>query len=78
LARSGRRPRLQRHQYPDPCAVVGREFAYEMLRAIAAIDEPRLRDGLGRLVEAELLYQRGRPRRSRHIFKHPLIQDAAS
>jgi class 3 adenylate cyclase/predicted ATPase len=58
-------------------AVLGREFAYEMLRAVAAIDEPRLRDGLGRLVEAELLYQRGRPPRSRYIFKHALIQDAA-
>jgi len=58
-------------------AVLGREFAYEMLRAIAAIDEPKLRDGLGRLVEAELLYQRGRPPRSRYIFKHALIQDAA-
>src|SRR5262245_19492406 len=58
-------------------AVLGREFAYEMLRAIAAIDEPRLRDGLGRLVEAELLYQRGRPPRARYIFKHALIQDAA-
>jgi predicted ATPase len=57
--------------------VLGREFAYEMLRAIAAIDEPKLRDGLGRLVEAELLYQRGRPPRSRYIFKHALIQDAA-
>jgi class 3 adenylate cyclase/predicted ATPase len=58
-------------------AVLGREFAYEMLRAIAAIDEPRLRDGLSRLVEAELLYQRGRPPRARYIFKHALIQDAA-
>ncbi len=58
-------------------AVLGREFAYEMLRSIAAIDEPRLRDGLGRLVEAELLYQRGRPPSSRYIFKHALIQDAA-
>jgi predicted ATPase len=58
-------------------AVLGREFAYEMLRAIAAIDEPRLRDGLGRLVEAELLYQRGRPPHSRYVFKHALIQDAA-
>ena len=58
-------------------AVLGREFAYEMLRAIATIDEPKLRDGLGRLVEAELLYQRGRPPRSRYIFKHALIQDAA-
>jgi predicted ATPase len=58
-------------------AVLGREFAYDMLQAIAAIDEPRLRDGLGRLVEAELLYQRGRPPRARYIFKHALIQDAA-
>jgi predicted ATPase len=58
-------------------AVLGREFAYEMLRAITALDEPRLRDVLGRLVEAELLYQRGRPPRSRYIFKHALIQDAA-
>jgi class 3 adenylate cyclase/predicted ATPase len=41
------------------------------------IDQVRLRDGLGRLVEAELLYQRGRPPRSRYIFKHALIQDAA-
>ena len=29
------------------------------------------------LVEAELLYQRGRPPRSRYMFKHALIQDAA-
>jgi predicted ATPase/class 3 adenylate cyclase len=58
-------------------AVLGREFTYEMLRAIAAIEEPRLRDGLDRLVEAELLHQRGRPPRSRYIFKHALIQDAA-
>jgi predicted ATPase len=58
-------------------AVLGREFAYEMLRAITALDEARLRDVLGRLVEAELLYQRGRPPRSRYIFKHALIQDTA-
>ena len=58
-----------------PC--LGRDFAYEMLRAITSLDEPRLRDVLGRLVEAELLYQRGRPPRSRYMFKHALIQDAA-
>jgi predicted ATPase len=58
-------------------AVLGRDFAYEMLRAITSLDEPRLRDVLGRLVEAELLYQRGRPPRSRYMFKHALIQDAA-
>jgi predicted ATPase len=58
-------------------AVLGREFAYEVLRAIATLEEPLLRDGLGRLVRAELLYQRGRLPRSRYMFKHALIQDAA-
>ena len=58
-------------------AVLGREFPYDMLRAIASQDEATLQDGLARLVAAELLYQRGRPPRSRYSFKHALIQDAA-
>jgi class 3 adenylate cyclase/predicted ATPase len=58
-------------------AVLGREFAYEMLRALGVIAEPSLSDGLGRLVEAELLYQRGRPPKARYVFKHALVQDAA-
>jgi predicted ATPase len=36
-----------------------------------------LQSGLGQLVADELLYQRGRPPRSRYLFKHALIQDAA-
>jgi class 3 adenylate cyclase/predicted ATPase len=75
MARLDRLPTLR--EVAQLGAVLGREFAYEMLRAITALDEPRLRDVLGRLVEAELLYQRGRPPRSRYIFKHALIQDAA-
>jgi class 3 adenylate cyclase len=75
MARLDRLPTLR--EVAQLGAVLGREFAYEMLRAIANLDEPRLRDGLGLLVEAELLYQRGRPPRSRYIFKHALIQDAA-
>src|SRR5262245_64851808 len=58
-------------------AVLGREFAYELLQAIAALDEDTLQAGLAQLVAAELLYQRGRPPRARYIFKHALIQDAA-
>jgi predicted ATPase len=58
-------------------AVLGREFAYDVLQAIAPMDETALQDGLRRLVEAELLYQRGRPPRARYLFKHALIQDAA-
>ena len=58
-------------------AVLGREFAYELLQAIAPQDEDTLQEGLAQLVAAELLYQRGRPPRARYIFKHALIQDAA-
>lgn len=58
-------------------AVLGREFAYEMLKALAAVEESTLQERLGQLVGAELLYQRGRPPRARYMFKHALIQDAA-
>src|SRR6266851_3991589 len=58
-------------------AVLGREFAYELLQAIAPQDEETLQAGLAQLVHAELLYQRGRPPRARYIFKPALIQDAA-
>jgi class 3 adenylate cyclase/tetratricopeptide (TPR) repeat protein len=58
-------------------AVLGREFAYEMLRTLAAVEESTLQDRLGQLVGAELLYQRGRPPRAKYMFKHALIQDAA-
>jgi predicted ATPase/class 3 adenylate cyclase len=58
-------------------AVLGREFAYDLLQAVALVDERTLQHGLARLVEAELVYQRGLPPRSQYIFKHALIQDAA-
>src|SRR6266849_4088561 len=58
-------------------AVLGREFSYELLAAIAPQDEETLQAGLAQLVGAELLYQRGRPPRARYLFKHALIQDAA-
>jgi predicted ATPase len=58
-------------------AVLGREFAYDLLQAIAWQDEETLQAQLAQLVAAELLYQRGRPPRARYVFKHALIQDAA-
>ena len=58
-------------------AVLGREFTYEMLRALSVVEESTLQDRLGQLVGAELLYQRGRPPRAKYMFKHALIQDAA-
>jgi predicted ATPase len=58
-------------------AVLGREFTYELLRAVALLDEMTLQQALARLVDAEVLYQRGLPPRATYIFKHALIQDAA-
>jgi TOMM system kinase/cyclase fusion protein len=58
-------------------AMLGREFTYELLQAVSPLDEAELQRDLARLVEAELLYQRGFPPQARYIFKHALIQDAA-
>ena len=58
-------------------AVLGREFAYEMLRALAGVEDALLQERLAQLVDTELLYQRGRPPRATYIFKHALVQDAA-
>src|SRR5262249_17372020 len=58
-------------------SVLGREFAYDMISALAGLEEEMLQRGLSQLVVDELLYQRGRPPRSRYLFEHALIQDAA-
>jgi predicted ATPase len=48
-----------------------------VLHAVSPLDELALQRELGRLVEAELLYQRGLPPQATYTFKHALIQDAA-
>src|SRR5262245_18637635 len=58
-------------------AVLGREFAYDLLQAVSPLDETTLQRGLTQLVNAELVYQHGLSPRSRYVFKHALIQDAA-
>jgi class 3 adenylate cyclase/DNA-binding winged helix-turn-helix (wHTH) protein/predicted ATPase len=58
-------------------AVVGREFAYELIRAVSPLDEATLQQALERLVDAELLYQRGLLPQARYVFKHALIQQEA-
>jgi predicted ATPase len=58
-------------------ATLGREFAYEVLQAVAALEEPVLQQGLTQLVAAELLYQQGVPPHATYTFKHALIQEAA-
>ncbi len=58
-------------------ATFGREFTYELLNAASDLEEEELQQELAKLVEAELLFQKGRPPTSSYIFKHALIQDAA-
>jgi predicted ATPase/class 3 adenylate cyclase len=57
-------------------AVLGREFNYELLCAVATVNESALQAELAALVRAEILYQKGRPPQSTYIFKHALLEDA--
>ena len=58
-------------------AAIGRQFAYDLLHTVSQLDEATLQRELQRLVDAELVYQRGLPPQSSYMFKHALIQDAA-
>ncbi len=58
-------------------AVLGRDFAYPLLRDVAEIDEPALQASLDRLADADLLFVEGAPPQANYRFKHALIQDAA-
>ena len=58
-------------------SIIGREFTYELLDAVARVSQATLLEGLERLVRSDLLGQRGAPPQARYIFKHALIRDAA-
>ena len=58
-------------------AVLGREFGYPLLAAMVGMDDAPLRHGLGRLVDAEILFARGEPPAATYTFKHALIQETA-
>src|SRR3977135_2054183 len=47
-------------------ATIGRQFSYTLLQAVAQLNERTLQEELHRLVEAELLYQRGLPPEAYH------------
>ena len=58
-------------------AVIGRDFSYGLLRAVAGIDDLALQGALDQLAEADILLVQGVPPQSEYRFKHALIQDAA-
>ena len=57
-------------------AVLGREFSHELLAAVATAGRADPAGGAGQLVQAEILYPKGRPPRCTYIFKHALLEDA--
>jgi class 3 adenylate cyclase/tetratricopeptide (TPR) repeat protein len=62
-------------------AMLGRDFSYALLRAVAApmggVGDPALQPALDRLVDADLLFVEGAGTQATYRFKHALIQDAA-
>jgi tetratricopeptide (TPR) repeat protein len=58
-------------------SVIGRQFSYQILRALAPMPEEELQTALSRLCDAELLFVQGFPPDASYTFKHALIQEAA-
>ena len=58
-------------------AVLGREFAYELIEPVARRPERELQAALDQLGDAGLLFCRGIAPHSSYLFKHALVQDAA-
>ena len=58
-------------------AILGSQFTYPLLRAVASLEDAPLQRDLTTLVAAELLYQRGQPPRAMYTFKHALLQEIA-
>jgi tetratricopeptide (TPR) repeat protein len=57
-------------------ATLGRRFEYDLLAAIAPIDEQTLRTELAKLVSADILYVEGQPPHCTYLFKHALLEEA--
>jgi class 3 adenylate cyclase/tetratricopeptide (TPR) repeat protein len=58
-------------------SVIGREFSFDLLRALAGLPDQRLAEALDELVQSGLVTARGDPPDAMYLFKHALIQDAA-
>ena len=58
-------------------AVLGREFAYELIERVAQRPERELQAALDQLGDAGLLFCRGITPHASYLFKHALVQDAA-
>jgi class 3 adenylate cyclase/tetratricopeptide (TPR) repeat protein len=58
-------------------AAIGREFTYDIVKAVTHHPDDHLQDELKKLVEAGLIFRRGDPPHASFVFKHALVQDTA-
>ncbi|WP_224242140.1 TOMM system kinase/cyclase fusion protein [Hyalangium gracile] len=58
-------------------SALGREFGYDVLKAISMREEPTLQQELKALVDADLVHRRRGVRNPTYVFKHALIRDTA-
>ena len=58
-------------------ATLGREFTWDILQAVAQLDDATLAAALAQLVDAELIWADGAPPDATYTFKHALIQETA-
>ena len=58
-------------------SVIGRDFSFGLVRAVAGMEDVVLKQALERLAEADILLVQGLPPESDYRFKHSLILDAA-
>ena len=58
-------------------AVIGREFSYSLVSAVARMPAAELQWALDRIIAAGLLFRQGVPPNATYLFKHALVQDAA-
>ncbi|MGI9355600.1 MAG: adenylate/guanylate cyclase domain-containing protein [Rhizobiaceae bacterium] len=58
-------------------AVIGRSFSFELIAAVAGMQENKLTESLDQLVDSELVFRRGVAPNATYTFKHALVQDTA-
>ena len=68
---------MRSRRLAQTAATIGREFDYDLLGAVSPLSFEKLRDSLRQLIDAGLMFRRGRSQEGAYIFKHALVQDAA-
>jgi predicted ATPase len=58
-------------------SIIGQEFSFELVDALVSLESSVLAAALERLVQSDMVAQRGEPPNAIYNFKHALIRDAA-